>query len=51
MLRVTAALARIAGRVADAVRPELIHRLRREVGHARRQRDPGPAVTTPLFPR
>jgi hypothetical protein len=45
----TAALARIKGRVADAVPPELIRRLRREVGHTWRERELGPVVTTHLF--
>jgi hypothetical protein len=49
MLSMTAALARIKGRVADAVPPELIQRLSREVGHAWRERDLGPVVTTHLF--
>lgn len=49
MLSMTAALARIKGRVADAVPPELILRLGREVGHAWRERDLGPVVTTHLF--
>jgi hypothetical protein len=45
----TAALARIKGRVADAVPPELIRRLSHEVGHTWRQRDLGPVATTHLF--
>jgi hypothetical protein len=45
----TAALARIKGRVADAVPPELIRRLSREVGHTWRERELGPVVTTHLF--
>jgi Transposase DDE domain len=49
MLSMTTALARIKGRVADAVPPELIERLGREVGHAWRRRDLGPVVTTHLF--
>jgi hypothetical protein len=44
-----AALARIKGRVADAVPPELIRRLCHEVGHTWRERDLGPVVTTHLF--
>src|SRR5262249_56665057 len=49
MLSMTAALARIKGRVADAVPPELIQRLSREVGHTWRDRELGPVVTTHLF--
>jgi hypothetical protein len=45
----TAALARIKGRVADAVPPELVLRLCRQVGHTWRDRDLGPVVTTHLF--
>src|SRR5437660_3869589 len=49
MLSMTAALARIKGRLADAVPPELIQRLSHEVGHRWRERDLGPVVTTHLF--
>lgn len=49
MLSMTAALARIKGRAADAVPAELIGRLCREVGHRWRDRDLGPVVTTHLF--
>ena len=49
MLSMTAALARIKGRVADAIPNELIQRLCREVGHTWRERDLGPVVTTHLF--
>jgi Transposase DDE domain len=49
MLSMTAALARIKGRVADAVPPELIQRLSRAVGHTWRERDLGPGVATHLF--
>ncbi len=49
MLSMTAALARIKGRAADAVPAELIQCLCREVGHRWRDRDLGPVVTTHLF--
>jgi Transposase DDE domain len=49
MLSMTAALARIKGRAAEAVPDELIERLSREVGHRWRDRDLGPVVTTQLF--
>jgi len=49
MLSMTDALARIKGRVSDAVPVELIQRLSREVGHRWRDRDLGPVVTTHLF--
>jgi Transposase DDE domain len=49
MLSMTAALARIKGRVTDAVPAELIQRLSRAVGHRWRDRDLGPVVTTHLF--
>jgi hypothetical protein len=45
----TAALARIKGRLTDAVPVELIQRLCRAVGHRWRDRDLGPVVTTHLF--
>jgi hypothetical protein len=45
----TRALARIKGRVADAVPAERILRLSRDVGHRWRDRDLGPVVTTHLF--
>lgn len=51
MFSMTAALARIKGRLADAVPAELIHRLCRELGHTWRDRDLGPVVTTHLFLR
>ncbi|HLY64211.1 MAG TPA: IS4 family transposase [Chloroflexota bacterium] len=49
MLSLTAALARIKGRAAQAVPDELIDRLCREVGHRWRDRDLGPVITTQLF--
>jgi hypothetical protein len=49
MLSITDALARIKGRVADAVPEQLIRRLCQEVGHRWRERDLGPVVTTHLF--
>jgi Transposase DDE domain len=49
MLRMTAALAAIKGRAAEAVPAEFIDRLSREVGHRWRDRDLGPVVTTQLF--
>jgi Transposase DDE domain len=49
MLSMTAALARINGRAAEAVPDRLIERLCREVGHRWRDRDLGPVVTTQLF--
>jgi Transposase DDE domain len=49
MLSMTAALARIKGRAAEAVPDALIERLCHEVGHRWRDRDLGPVVTTQLF--
>ena len=49
MFSMTAAVARIKGRVTDAAPAELIQRLCRAVGHRWRDRDLGPVVTTQLF--
>jgi hypothetical protein len=49
MFSMTTALARIKGRVTDAVPEALIDRLCQEVGHSWRERDLSPIVTTHLF--
>jgi hypothetical protein len=48
-LRIPQALDRLKGSVTDAVPPDLIEQLCRELGHPGRDRDLGPVVTTHRF--